>query len=216
MRGGKQLGCLVNPTAAHELQYPNMTPRMQGERIAVIGAGPAGLSYAAIVSTKNEVTIFDKNPQVGGAWLLAAKAPRFQEVKSNPASFEYFCGQQLQTCKMQGVHFQMGVHLQENDVRLTGFDRIVIATGANYRFGISWLVKIMLHRWIADLPVMHRIFASEALKNWFYYKARVPLLPRWIIEKKVAPKIEIIGDAKVAGKSDSAIQSAFFLALNKQ
>ena len=63
---------------------------------------------------------------------------------------------------------------------------------------------------------MHRIFASEALKNWFYYKARVPLLPRWIIEKKVAPKIEIIGDAKVTGKSDSAIQSAFFLALNKQ
>ena len=216
MRGGKQLGCLVNPTAAHELQYPNMMPKMQGERIAVIGAGPAGLSYASIVSTNNEVTIFDKNSQVGGAWLLAAKAPIFQEVKSNPASFEHFCNQLQQTCQKQGVHFQMGVHLQENDPRLTGFDRIVIATGANYRFGFSWLVKILLHPWIADLPVMHRIFASDALKNWFYYKARAPLVPNWIIEKKMAPKIEIIGDAKVAGKSDSAIQGAFFLALHKQ
>jgi len=215
MRGGKQLGCLVNPTAAHELQYPSMTPKVAGERIAVIGAGPAGLSYAAIVSTQNNVTIFDKNLQVGGAWLLAARAPRFQEVKSNPASFENFCQQLQQTCKMQGVNFQMGVHLQENDARLFGFDRIVIATGASYRFRLGWLVNLLLHPWIAKLPVIESIFTSEALKNWFYYKARSPKLPTWMIDKKIAPKVQVIGDAKTPGKSDSAIQSAFSLALQE-
>jgi hypothetical protein len=216
MRGGKQLGCLVNPIAAHELQFPNMSPKVEGERIAVIGAGPAGLSYAAIVSTKNNVTIFDKNLQVGGAWLLAAKAPRFQEVKTNPASFENFCQQLKQTCMMQGVDFQMGVHLQVNDARLSGFDRIVIATGASYPLGFSWLVNVLLHPWISQLPIMQGIFTSEALKNWFYYKARVAQLPTWIIDKKIAPKVQVIGDAKTPGKSDGAIQSAFFLALQDE
>ena len=216
MRGGKQLGCLVNPTAAHELQYPNLIPKVKGERIAVIGAGPAGLSYAAIVSTKNNVTIFDKNLQVGGAWLLAAKAPRFQEVKSNPASFENFCQQLQQTCKMQGVDFQMGIHLQENDPRLSGFDRIVIATGASYRFGFSWLIQLLLHPQMTQSRILQNIFTSEPLKNWFYYKARSSKLPNWIINKKIAPKVQVIGDAKTPGKSDVAIQSAFSLALQDE
>jgi hypothetical protein len=162
------------------------------------------------------VTIFDKYLQVGGAWLLAAKAPRFQEVKTNPASFEYFCQQLMQTCKMQGVNFQMGVHLQENDARLYGFDRIVIATGATYRFRLSWLVNLLLHPWIAKLPLIESIFTSEALKNWFYYKARSPNLPTWMIDQKITPKVHVIGDAKTPGKSDGAIQSAFILALQDE
>jgi 2,4-dienoyl-CoA reductase-like NADH-dependent reductase (Old Yellow Enzyme family) len=215
MRGGKQLGCLVNPAAAHELKYPNLTPKIQGERIAIIGAGPAGLSYAAIVSTKNEVTIFDQSPEVGGAWLYASKAPRFQEVKTNPAAFHYFLEQLRQTCKIQGVHFQMGIHLEVNDSRLNGFDRIVIATGAKYRFGLSWLMNILLHPTISNAPWIQRIFSSDALKNILYYKARVSQLPTWIIKQKVAPKVHVIGDAKTPGKSDSAIQNAFSLAFQE-
>ncbi len=215
MRGGKQLGCLVNPAAAHELKYPNLTPKIQGERIAIIGAGPAGLSYAAIVSTKNEVTIFDQSPEVGGAWLYASKAPRFQEVKTNPAAFHYFLEQLRQTCKIQGVHFQMGIHLEVNDSRLNGFDRIVIATGAKYLFGLSWLMNILLHPTISNAPWMQRIYSSDALKNILYYKARVSQLPTWIIKQKVAPKVHVIGDAKTPGKSDSAIQNAFSLALQE-
>ena len=59
MRGGTQLGCVVNGAAGHETRFAAATPP-RGERIAVIGAGPAGLTYASLVAAANAVTVFER------------------------------------------------------------------------------------------------------------------------------------------------------------
>ena len=57
MRGGAQLRCVVNGAAGQETRFAAAAPP-QGERIAVIGAGPAGLTYASLVADDNQVTRF--------------------------------------------------------------------------------------------------------------------------------------------------------------
>ena len=59
MRGGARIGCVVNGAAGRETLFADAQPP-HGERIAVIGAGPAGLTYAALVADGNEVTVFEK------------------------------------------------------------------------------------------------------------------------------------------------------------
>src|SRR5580658_6446814 len=70
MRGGTQLGCVVNGTAGRETRFLGATPP-QGARIAVIGAGPAGLTYASLVAGDNAVTVFEREQVAGGAFRFA-------------------------------------------------------------------------------------------------------------------------------------------------
>src|SRR5688572_20544733 len=65
MRGGDKLGCVVNPVAAAEVEYSKAGALPQGERICVIGAGPAGLSYAELLASGNHVTVFDRATRCG-------------------------------------------------------------------------------------------------------------------------------------------------------
>src|SRR5439155_1928182 len=60
MRGGARIGCVVNAAAGRETRYAHPTPP-RGERIAVIGAGPAGLTYSSLVADGNEVSVFEKD-----------------------------------------------------------------------------------------------------------------------------------------------------------
>ena len=59
MRGGARIGCVVNGAAGRETLFADAQPP-RGERIAVIGAGPAGLTYASLVADGNKVTVFEK------------------------------------------------------------------------------------------------------------------------------------------------------------
>ncbi len=79
MRGGSQLRCVVNGRAGRETEFVAGKPP-SGERIAVIGAGPAGLTYASLVADGNTVTVFEREAVPGGAFRYAGKAPLFQEV----------------------------------------------------------------------------------------------------------------------------------------
>ena len=136
MRGGAGIGCVVNAAAGREPEFADAKPP-QGERIAVIGAGPAGLTYASLVAEGNEVTVFEKDRVPGGAFRLAGKAPLFQGVEASERSFERYVADLVAACTHKGVAFKYGVNVARQPALLAPFDRIVVATGARYRYGLG-------------------------------------------------------------------------------
>jgi hypothetical protein len=98
---------------------------------------------------------------------------------------------------------------------LAPFDRIVIATGARYRFGLGRLPMALLDCGAGHWPGLRQLFAIPAFRNWFYYKARVP--SGAAIRRLARPNqaVTVIGDALAAGKSTAAITSAFEAALTR-
>src|SRR5215471_1465873 len=138
MRGGARIGCVVNAAAGRESSFA--TPQIpQEQRIAVIGAGPAGLTYASLVADGNHVTVFEKEAEAGGAFKYAAKAPLFQEVDTQARSFTRYIDDLAAACRAKGVQFRLGADAAAASALLAGFDTNVIATGAHYRFGLRCL-----------------------------------------------------------------------------
>ena len=129
MRGGAQLRCVVNGAAGRELRF-RAASAPKGERIAVIGAGPAGLTYASLVAEGNSVTVFEREDAAGGAFRYAGKAPLFQEVVAKQDSFDRYVAQLVAACAGKGVTFHYGVDIAHARDLLAPFDRIAIATGA--------------------------------------------------------------------------------------
>jgi dimethylglycine catabolism A len=212
MRGGARIGCVVNGAAGRETMFANPRPP-QGERIAVIGAGPAGLTYASLVAEGNDVTVFEKDNQPGGGFRYAGKAPMFQEVEANPASFERYVADLHKACRARGVIFRFATDVRRERELLAAFDRIVIASGARYRFGLGPIATAMLDRGVGSWPGFRQFLSWTRFRNWFYYKARTGTaeeLRMWGNQKQ---RVIAIGDAVRAGKSKEAISSAFEAAL---
>ena len=212
MRGGARIGCVVNGAAGRETMFANPRPP-QGERIAVIGAGPAGLTYASLVAEGNDVTVFEKDNKPGGGFRYAGKAPMFQEVEANPASFERYVADLHKACRAHGVIFRFATDVRRERALLAPFDRIVIASGARYRFGLGPIATAMLDRGVGSCPGFRQLLSWTRFRNWFYYKARTGTaeeLPMWGNQKQ---RVIAIGDAVRAGKSKEAISSAFEAAL---
>ncbi len=213
MRGGARIGCVVNGAAGRETAFAGAQPP-RGERIAVIGAGPAGLTYASLVADGNKVTVYEKGKQAGGAFRYAGKAPLFQEVVANEGSFERYIVHLVTACEMHGVEFRYATDVAARPALLEPFDRIVIATGAEYRYRrLGHLANWMLDRGLARAPGMVRLFSSTKLRNWFYYEARVGTGSRFRALARPDQRVSVIGDAIKAGKSKDAISSAFEAAL---
>jgi dimethylglycine catabolism A len=212
MRGGARIGCVVNGAAGRETEFADPKPP-QGERIAVIGAGPAGLTYAALVAEGNTVTVFEKAPQAGGSFRYAGKAPMFQEVKANQKSFDRYIGDLAAACKMKGVALQLATDVTANPELLAPFDRIVIAAGAVYRFGLGAFSMWALDHGLARAPGISRLLSSPGLRDWFYYRARRGSAERFAALARPGQAVTVIGDAVRAGKSKQAITSAFEAAL---
>ncbi len=212
MRGGAKLGCVVNAMVGHERAFET-AQAPSGERIAVIGAGPAGLTYASLVAEGNEVTLFERSAGAGGAFNLAGLAPLFQEVEANPASFARAIAQLVAVCEMKGVRFRFNTAITPTDAELAEFDRIVIAIGARYRFGLGLLVAPVLRLGVARWPGIRRLMASPGVRDWFYHRARRAAGPAWQDLAQSNRRVWLIGDARQAGKSKPAIASAFAAAL---
>jgi dimethylglycine catabolism A len=212
MRGGARVGCVVNGAAGREREFANAKPPT-GERIAVVGAGPAGLTYASLVADTNAVTVFEKQSRPGGAFLYAGKAPLFQEVEADEQSFARYIGDLYKACVAKGVAFRFNTDVLREATLLQPFDRIVIASGARYRFGLGPVVVALLDRGIARWPGVAKLFSSERLRNWFYYRARAGTAHR--VEPLASGNQTVIafGDAVRAGKSKDAVRSAFDAAL---
>jgi hypothetical protein len=209
MRGGDSLTCLVNPTAGRELEFAAGTIARKGERICVIGAGPAGLSYASLVAQGNHVTVIERERAAGGAFRHAGGAPQFEGVEAKQGSLNAYAGELERACKQDGVTFKYGVDVSKVPEVLRDYDRIVVATGAQYRFGCGPLIYWLLDRQWGKSQLMRRLFSSERLRNWFYYRARKPTGGSCGALARSGQKISVIGDAAQAGKGKAAIDSAF-------
>jgi 2,4-dienoyl-CoA reductase-like NADH-dependent reductase (Old Yellow Enzyme family) len=215
MRSGERLHCLVNPVTGRERLFGNMAERANrgpnGLKIAVVGAGPAGLSYAALVAHRNVVTIFEKSGMAGGAFRLAGLAPKFQGVDASPTSLPRFIDSLERRCREAGVTFAFGCDITRDVGRLEGFDLVVLATGAGYRPGLG-LIPALLRAGIASLPWLRTLASSPAIREWFYHRARVSSA-RQLRQRLGNRDVLVIGDAATPGKSDAAIRSAFDAAL---
>jgi 2,4-dienoyl-CoA reductase-like NADH-dependent reductase (Old Yellow Enzyme family) len=212
MRGGAKLGCVVNATAAREREFRAAAP-VTGERIAVVGAGPAGLTYASLVAAHNAVTVFERAREPGGAFRHAGKAPLFQEVEADERAFTSYIGELVRACEQKGVAFRFGIDVRRHPELLAPFDRIVIATGARYRFGLGPLANFLLGAGLARRPPLRQLFSRPALRDWFYFAARHGCGDDLRRLARPDQTVMTIGDARKAGKSKEAIASAFAAAL---
>jgi 2,4-dienoyl-CoA reductase-like NADH-dependent reductase (Old Yellow Enzyme family) len=212
MRGGARIGCVVNGAAGRETLFADAQPP-RGERIAVIGAGPAGLTYASLVADGNKVIVFEKTKHAGGSFRYAGKAPLFQEVEASDASFTRYIDDMTAACKKKGVVFRFATDVTADATILTPFDRVVIATGAAYRFGLGPLATWALDSGAARWPGIASLLSNAKLRDWFYYRGRRPSTGRFKRLTRPGQTIIVIGDAIKAGKSKPAIASAFEAAL---
>jgi len=179
----------------------------------VIGAGPAGLTYASLVADRNDVTVFERAARPGGAFVYAGQAPLFQEVRAAPISFARYVENLVASCVDKGVVFRYATDAAAEPDALALFDRIVIATGARYRFGLGAIAPVLLELGIARWPGLRRLFSNSVFRDWFYHEGRQATGERMRKLARPGQKVVVIGDAAKAGKSRPAIASAFEAAL---
>jgi hypothetical protein len=96
---------------------------------------------------------------------------------------------------------------------LAPFDRLVIATGAAYRFGLGPIATAMLDSGAGRWPGFSQVFSAPRLRDWFYYRGRRGTAERLRALARPGQTVVAIGDAIRAGKSKEAIASAFEAAL---
>ena len=114
--------CLVNPRACHETQL-NYLPAKLKKRIAVVGAGPAGLAYATIAAERgHQVTLFDAADEIGGQFNLAKKIPGKEEFYE---TLRYF----RRMIELHSVDLKLGQVVTAEELMGDLFDQVVIATG---------------------------------------------------------------------------------------
>ena len=169
--------------------------------------------YASLVAGENAVTVFERAPVAGGAFRYAGKAPLFQEVVAAENSFDRYVARIVAACVHNGVAFRHGVDVAHAPDVLAGFDRIVIATGARYRFGLGPLPALLLDRGAGRWPGLRRLFSWPPFRDWFYHRARRSTGEDFRRLARPGQKVTVIGDAARAGKSQPAIASAFEAAL---
>jgi dimethylglycine catabolism A len=211
MREGQRLHCLVNPVTGRERLFGGRAERQErlpkGLNIAVVGAGPAGLSYVSLVAGRNRVTVFEKTRVAGGAFRLAGLAPKFQNVVADPMPLLRYVARLEARCREAGATFVLGSDVLAEPGRLAEFDLVVLATGARYRPGLGFL-PALLRAGLARLPFVRRRAEQDAWRDWFYYRARRSQADAFR-RKLGSAKVIVIGDALTPGKSVAAIRSAF-------
>ena len=121
---GKKASCLVNPRACAETEL-NYTPTKMQRRIAVIGAGPAGLACATVAAQRgHRLTLFDAHDAIGGQFNLAKKIPGKEEFYETLRYFSHRLAKER-------VDLRLGRAASLAD--LNDFDAVVLATGVTPR-----------------------------------------------------------------------------------
>jgi 2,4-dienoyl-CoA reductase (NADPH2) len=124
--GGVMTSCLVNPRACHETEL-HIVATNEAKKIAVVGAGPAGLSAATTAASRgHQVTLFDGASEIGGQFNIAKQIPGKEEFYE---TLRYY-GKQIE---ITGVNLQLNTRVTADELNNGGFDEVIIATGISPR-----------------------------------------------------------------------------------
>lgn len=116
----KIASCLVNPQACHETEL-NPQPCLIPKRIAVVGAGPAGLAFAVTAALRgHSITLFESKSQIGGQFNLAKLIPGKTDFQH---TLRYFANQ------IDQLNIELRTDTVANVDNLLDFDKIILATG---------------------------------------------------------------------------------------
>ncbi|MEV4149389.1 NADPH-dependent 2,4-dienoyl-CoA reductase [Amycolatopsis sp. NPDC049691] len=116
----KLVSCMVNPRAGHETKL-TLAPTRRAKHVAVVGAGPAGLSAAtALAERGHSVELFEADDEIGGQFGIARKIPGKEEFAE---TIRYY----RRRLEVTGVKLHLGK--RASAAGLTGFDEVVLATG---------------------------------------------------------------------------------------
>lgn len=122
----KRATCLVNPRAAYETEL-EIEPATATKRIAVVGAGPAGLACATTLAQRGHaVDLFDESAEIGGQFNLAKRIPGKEEFAE---TLRYFANLIDRT----GVTLHLNAFADPAGLAAGGYDEVVLATGVTPR-----------------------------------------------------------------------------------
>lgn len=123
---GKRVSCLVNPRACHETEL-KPAPVTRKKKLAVIGAGMAGLAFATEAAKRgHEVVLFEQAAEIGGQFNMAKKIPGKEEFDE---TLKYFSGLLVRT----GVTVRLNTEAKPESLMNEQFDEVILATGIRAR-----------------------------------------------------------------------------------
>lgn len=119
---GQVATCLVNPKACREVEFDE-SPTTLRRRVAVVGAGPTGLSCAVAAALRgHHVTLYESSHEIGGQINLARRVPGKSE-------FNEYLRYMRRQIDIAGVNLHLNEHATAQMIMEGKYDRVVVATG---------------------------------------------------------------------------------------